>query len=500
MASEDKQGIAAELAIASVLAEKRQFGEAMQALDDAAGKQPQSASLGQMRAAIHLAQGEPAKARSELEQVLTLRPGFLPAINQLAALDARAGQPEQGASRFRSLLRDDPANVRARLLFADYLAHSVGRPAEAIAELDRVRKDKPDHAEAAFLLTRLYIQSGNSKQALAVAQDFASGHGSDPAALDHLGQAQLASGALNQAQATYQQLVQLQPRSALARFRLGHVKSRLGQTDAALTELGQAVTLNPRYTEAYVHMASLLQSGRRYAEMGKLAADLQRRFPDGSTGYVIEGDGHAYEGRFAEAAAAYQKAFALAPSGETAIKRHFALRSAGNTQTADQGLADWLRHHPGDLTVTLYLAETAMQEGNYSKAIPLFEAADKSRPNNPLVLNNLAWAYLQTGRPGALATAEQARKLSGDAPAIVDTLASVLLANGRRQEAIALWQQASVKGGNVPAVIHLHLAQAYVAAGEINKARVALRPLLQLDPSLKEWQQAKALSDSLQGR
>ena len=71
-------------AIASVLAEKRQFGEAMQALDDAAENSRSRRPWA--NACCHPSRaGEPGKARSELEQVLTLR--------RVSVYDQPAGRP-----------------------------------------------------------------------------------------------------------------------------------------------------------------------------------------------------------------------------------------------------------------------------------------------------------------------------------------------------------------------------------------------------------------------
>lgn len=499
IAGEDKKGAAAELAMASAYIGRKQYSEALQVLDVVEKKLPSEAAAWQMRASIYLAQGERAKAREQLELSLKARPNFLPAVNTLAELDGLEKHFDRGQKRYEALLALEPGNIQATMMLADYLAAQPGKLNEAISLLEKAHKDKPEAFEPVLGLTRLYIQAGNPKQALAVAQDAAARRTGDANALDNLGQAQVAAGSLNQALATYQALVQLQPKSALAHFRLGYVKNRLGQTDSALAEFGQAIQLNPLYAEAYVHTATILQAKGRYAEMDQLAKNLQKKFPKAPAGYQIEADSLGRQGKFLAAADAYRKAYELAPNGDLAVKLHFVLHSAGNLPAAEKALADWTDKHPNDSTIKLYLAEMALKEKDYKRAIELFEAADKLRPNSPILLNNLAWAYMEAKDPRALATAQRARTLSGDAPLVIDTLASILLATGKSAEAIEMWQKALEKSKDQP-VLALHLAQAYVQIGDIPKARATLRPILLLEPSTSEWKQAKVLADSLQGR
>ena len=105
------------------------------------------------------------------------------------------------------------------------------------------------------------------------------------------------------------------------------------------------------------------------------------------------------------------------PSGETAIKRHFALRSMPATpQTADQGLADWSVASPlATRTVTLYLPRRRCKRATTAKSHSLFEAADKSQLNNPLVLNNRRGLSADRSVLMRWHSNQQARKLSGDA-------------------------------------------------------------------------------------
>ena len=84
-----------------------------------------------------------------------------------------------------------------------------------------------------------------------------------------------------------------------------------------------------------------------------------------------------------------------------------------------------------------------MDRADYQRAIQLYEPLNEARPDNPMVLNNLAWAYHMLKDKRALSTARKAVDLAGDAAPILDTLGVILLAQGKTQEAYDLLKKAN---------------------------------------------------------
>ncbi|OHV44773.1 hypothetical protein BBK14_30700 [Parafrankia soli] len=72
----------------------------------------------------------------------------------------RRGRPEEALAVLDRLLRDDPDHVAARYARAICLV-DVGRPAEAPAQLRRVLDSEPGHYEAAYRLGRLLQADGD---------------------------------------------------------------------------------------------------------------------------------------------------------------------------------------------------------------------------------------------------------------------------------------------------------------------------------------------------
>lgn len=126
-----------------------------------------------------------------------------------------------------------------------------------------------------------------------------------------------------------------------------------------------------------------------------------------------------------------------------------------------------------------HLADVALASKDYTTAAQHYRAAVDIQPNNPLALNNLAWASGQLKSPRAIEYAEKANKLAPNQPAFMDTLAMLMAAKGDTAGAITLLRKA-VEIAPQAAVIRLNLAKLLVSAGRKDEARTELDTLAKL--------------------
>lgn len=129
------------------------------------------------------------------------------------------------------------------------------------------------------------------------------------------------------------------------------------------------------------------------------------------------------------------------------------------------------------------------EQGEWAKAAPDIQQALQLSPNQPYVLNYLAYRWAQQGKN--LTLAEQmllsASNLDPNDPAILDSLGFVELKLGNTHEALGrLTQAVQLAPGN--AVINAHLGDAFNQAGEPLQAVYQWQKALTLDPDaqLKE--------------
>jgi Flp pilus assembly protein TadD len=136
---------------------------------------------------------------------------------------------------------------------------------------------------------------------------------------------------------------------------------------------------------------------------------------------------------------------------------------------------------------------------DYEDAAVHLERAFSLLPNNPVVLNNLAWVRYELKRPGALAVARRAYRLAPNSAAIADTLGWILVQEGELEEAIKLLYTASDAEPKLGDIVY-HLAFALNKAGKKSDALKVLEPALQSGTEVEfdqEGENAKTLLSQL---
>jgi putative PEP-CTERM system TPR-repeat lipoprotein len=265
---------------------------------------------------------------------------------------------------------------------------------------------------------------------------------------------------------------------------------------AAAADLKRAVDLQPDFYPARVAQVEMALRAGRAQDALDIARQVQKSSANVPVGYVMEGDIQMTQKKPDLALAPYEKALALSKSPEAMLKVVQALQASGKTKDVQARASAWLAAHPGDLRMGMFVAEGDLAAKDYKGAIVVLESMLKTNPNEPATLNNLAWAYQQTKDPRALATAEQAYKLAGDNPAVLDTLGWMLLEQGNTARAVPLLQKAS---GLAPQSTEMryHLAVGLQKAGDKPGARKELSTLLSTNTPFPQQEQARALLNTL---
>jgi putative PEP-CTERM system TPR-repeat lipoprotein len=254
--------------------------------------------------------------------------------------------------------------------------------------------------------------------------------------------------------------------------------------------------LQPGLVDLHREIALLLVRAGRPDEALQEARTVQRQRPKEAIGFVIEGEVFAAERKWAAASAAYRRAFRLSTSPGVLTRLHATLDAEGRAQEAEQIASKWVRDNPQDVTVRTYLAERDLRVKDYRSAVLQYRAVLEQTANDPIVLNNLAWAAGQLDDPQALSYAERANRLSPGSPAILDTLGWLLVQQGDTVRGLEYLQRASdlAQGSQE---IRLHLAKALVKAGQLDSARKALDALQRTPEPSPQREEAAAMLKSL---
>jgi Flp pilus assembly protein TadD len=120
------------------------------------------------------------------------------------------------------------------------------------------------------------------------------------------------------------------------------------------------------------------------------------------------------------------------------------------------------------------------------------EKVVETMPRDPVVLNNLAWLYQQSGDPRARSLAERAYLLAPNQPQTADTLGWILVQQGQAETAVGLLTEASAAANAGPA-IRYHLAVALKDIGQRAQARQLLDELINRSGTFDDKPAAKKL-------
>ena len=254
--------------------------------------------------------------------------------------------------------------------------------------------------------------------------------------------------------------------------------ARLGldEVDAALELIGQAIALAPDNDDLYRALRDICEKEQRFVQTEELLAQLRADHGQSASLWATEGWLHARQERLEAAIEALRHAIQLDEHHLFAyIELSRLLIAEGRLAEAEIALTEAVRIQPDDRQLALTLGDCQLQQGRAERAARTFDQALKAgvisavdialtyhkhkrpdrtieyyeralagTPDDPLILNNLAWTYAEEGLRlrYALNLSMRAVKLDAESPVYLDTYAELLHLLGRHAHAVAIMRQA----------------------------------------------------------
>ncbi|HMW18134.1 MAG TPA: PEP-CTERM system TPR-repeat protein PrsT [Accumulibacter sp.] len=489
-------GNRADLALITSHLKRNEFDAALKAIDALEKKQPDDPVTHNLRALAFLGKKDVPQARKSFEKAIALKPGYMPAVGALANLDLTEKKPDEAKKRFETVLTKEPKNIQAHLALAEYALKTGATTEEIAAQINKAVGADPTNPAPRLALIGLYIGKKDSKRALTAANEAVAAFPERPDVLDAAGRAQQSAGDHNQAIQTYRKLAQIKPDSALPHLRIAEINLATKNKDAALESLRKALELNPDSLEAQRGIMGLELENGRTREALAIAQDIQKRKPKSAIGYLLEADAHLSKKSWPQAIDTLRLGLKQVGSGEIAAKLHTALSSAGQTADAEKFADSWLKEHSKDAIFRLYLAEWASGNKDFSVAARQYRILLDAQPENPAILNNMAWVSSQLKDPKAIEYAEKANRFSPNQPAVMDTLAVILSEGGSHARSLEIFQKA-LELAPQAAPIRLNYARALLKAGKQAEAKAQLDQLAKLGDKFSQQAEVSQLFKGL---
>jgi putative PEP-CTERM system TPR-repeat lipoprotein len=457
---------------------------------------PDNAVVQELKGLVLAGKKDLEGARASFEKAASLKPDYYSATGNLAMLAMAEKKPAEAKAALQRFLDKNKKSVEAMTAMAALAAMEKNIP-EATRWLEQAQAENPDAVGPAVRLIGQYLSTNQQQKALTLARKMLVANPDSPELTDLLAKSQMANKDLNGALETYSKLAGAQPKNASVQMALANLHMMLKNPTAAEEDIKKALQLQPDYPVAQIAYAELLFDKKQVDQAVAQARALQKKHPEAAAGYMVEGDILMKTGKAAQALPLYEKSFALAKNADMLIRVLTALRDSGKGAEADKRLAQAIQQYPKDLRLQLFRAELSLRDKQYKQAAEQLEAMSKETPNNPAILNNLAFAYQQNKDSRALPTAEAAYKLASTEPAVMDTLGWILVEQGDAKRAAEVLQQASAKAPQ-SSELRYHLAMALFKTGDKAGARKEVEQALSANKTFAQADDARALLKQLQ--
>jgi tetratricopeptide (TPR) repeat protein len=371
---------------------------------------PNAAELHSLLGATLLVQRNFAEARTELGRALELDAGLLEAKRYLAQAHYNLGEWDFAVDVGHQYLAERPADAQVRMLVAQSLVR-LNRMPEARKELDQI-PDENRNGEVYYAFGRV----------------------------------------------------------AQARKDLAEARKYLLMADKDM----------PDNSEILTALLQLDVQEKRVAESKARIDEAVQHKPDDAKLRQLQGVVAAIDGRDNDAEAAFKKAIELDPLDVSSYERLGRFYSArGKLDETTKVYEQALELNPDKAILHHYLGVLYELAGDRDRAIQRYEDAVRLGPDLAEAKNNLAFLYADSGKnlDRALELAQDAKQRLPDSPSVADTLGWVLYKRGVPVAAVGYLKEAESRTDANDAslgVVRYHVALAYEAAGEPDKALAAV--------------------------
>ena len=357
-----------------------------------------------------------------------------------ALINDQAGRTAEAARLYRlALVEYGALNLRLGTVVASWQARN-GQAAEARATIRATVQASPD----------LSIAEPALQQSVAAVKV--------STATDGLAEAYLALAASLQRQDAGEfallllhMALDLRPDFSSARLLAAETPAAAGQVAAASATLAAVPPSDPLIAVVQLRQAQYAERDGHPAEARQLLEQLADRYRQRPEPLALLAEMQRADNHFAEAAETYTRAIQRLNPPAAADWALFYERGMAYDRSHDwpRAEADFLRAlelSPDQPYVLNYLAYAWAEQGrNLGRARQMVDRAVEQRPNDGSIVDSLGWVLLRQGdKAGAIRFLERAVELQPEDSTINGHLGDAYMAAGRRREAEVQWRRALI--------------------------------------------------------
>ncbi len=405
-----------------------QFDKAKAAAAAMVAANPSNANAHNLQGTVLLSAHDYPAARTAFQAALQRDPKFVPAALNLARVEVVTDNRAAARQWFQKVIALEPSNLNAYQGLANLALRENDVDAAAAFLKQAVNRDVTA-TEPRLRLVNMLLDRLRYPQALAEARELVNVAPQSPQAVDALARAQIAAGDVEGGRASYQRLAAQNADNAEAQRRLGRVLMNAMDKDTnsptagdARAAFDEAVKKAPDDITA---LADRIEFERRVSGPPAalaLAKKYSQTSPNSVPRLIVLGDTQLVAGQGGEAVSTYKRVWEKSKSSMAVVRLYAALMQEGKGDEAIKSLKSWVATHPADYDVRFLVANHYLRSGQNKEAIAETEAISAVYPENPALLNNLAWLYAEENPTKAISMAERAYVLAPGSADVLDTL------------------------------------------------------------------------------
>jgi predicted Zn-dependent protease len=407
--------------------------------------------------------------------------------------DGKPAEVDAAINVLKPLVGRKPANANAHFRLGQ--AYQLkGRYQEAEVEWHEAVKNNPRLLPARIALAELALQTRRYPMALTDCDEILSLDPKNPGARFLKALALINSNRADEARAILTALLQ-EPNSQIAKLalaRLDLLQQHLPEAErefAELYKLGQP-DLRP--------LDGLIETYLAEKQPAKASALLEKELaaaPDKPQLIARQADLNVRTGKYAAALDNYKTLLAKDPNSAPLNRRIGEIASLmGDRDTAIRSFQKAAQADPKDLKSLIELGSFLLSGDKKQEALDVFRKCLALSPDQPAILNNVAYLIADTGgdTKEALELARKGLQKAPNDPHLTDTVGFIYWKQHLNDSALQTFQAVVKKVPENP-TYRLHLANVLYAEGNKAEARVQLEAALLRNPAKDEESEIKAL-------
>ena len=405
------------------------------------------------------------EAERQFRDALALDPTSLTPRKALAALYLTEGKRSEAEQVLEQAKRDLPHNPDTFLALSDFY-FKTGDLDKSVAEYQALVQERPNDLQIKQKYIQLLIQASRYDAARSLNDEILKSNPKDDDALVHQSQLQIMSGDINDAVQTLLMVVNDSPKNMQAHFALGVALQKQGNLERALSELREALRLNPDFVDAQRSIANVAMLQGDMSALEDASNQMIRLQPGAPEGYALRALANINRKHYAEAEQDIHRAIAAAPQSSFGYVQLGNLRSAQNQFTdAAKAYQDALSRKADSTDALRGLVNAYVAEKQIDKAIAAVNIQIGKSPGNSNFYNSLG-GLLFHGKGdlgGAESALEKSVALDKHNYDAVIQLCQVRAAKGEIDQAVAAAEH-SLKDNP-------HQAQLFILLGNLYESK-----------------------------